>query len=215
MDEMVFGYHSVIDDICDMAWTTLDVTELSAVAWAYYYFSVQFRENLQIALRLYPADAQLIALAREECATDNLSPWPDVAIADEKLDHDEFMKRVLRLSDIDLVLKKHIEAAGAHYLTGVRQVDDEVRAASIASYEAGGLESVFNAILRARHWNTPLLEGFRHFLVKHIAFDSDPDQGHGAMIKHLLPDERILCLWMNFRTLLVASVPKLTLRPRE
>jgi hypothetical protein len=64
--------------------------------------------------------------------------------------------------------------------------------------------------LQAPHWDTPLLAAFRHFLVKHIDFDSDPDQGHGALVQHLVPDDRIRCLWVEFRDLLIAAVPRLT-----
>ena len=61
---------------------------------------------------------------------------------------------------------------------------------SIASYENGGLEAVFTAFIRAKDWDTPLLQGFRHFLVKHIEFDSDPMEGHGALCRALVPDDR-------------------------
>lgn len=206
---MTSGYKPVIEEIRGFDWAALDRSQLSAAARAYYYFSVQFRENLQIAVGLYP-DAQLRRLVMEECATANLSPWTDVASPGEKMDHDEFMKRVLRLSPIDHALQTTVDTAGQQYLSEIRLVDHEVRAMSIASYECGGLESVFNAILRAKQWDTPLLQGFRHFLVKHIGFDSDPDNGHGSLIRHLQPDDRIRCLWVNFRDLLIASVPGLT-----
>jgi hypothetical protein len=51
------------------------------------------RENLEIARRLYPNDTKLQQLEREECNTDNLSHWPGVASAAEKMNHDEFMRR--------------------------------------------------------------------------------------------------------------------------
>jgi hypothetical protein len=54
-----------------------------------------------------------------------------------------------------------------------------------------------------------LLAAFEHFLTKHIAFDSDPEAGHGALIKHLVPDDRIRSLWLDFRDLLVTAVPEL------
>jgi len=209
MDEMTSGYKPVIEEICGLDWAALDRAQLSAVAWAYYYFSIQFRENLQVALAAHPDDEQLQHLVKEECNTHNLSPWPKVAAPDEKLDHDEFMRRLLDLSPIDRDVQASIEAAGQRYLAKIRQVDDRVRAMSIASYEAGGLEAVFEAILQAQHWDTPLLEAFRHFLVKHIDFDSDPDQGHGALVQHLVPDDRIRCLWVGFRDLLITSVPRL------
>jgi hypothetical protein len=209
VDEMTSGYKPLIEEVCGFDWDSLDQSQLSAVAWAYYYFSVQFRENLEIAFRLHPDDEQLRSLVREECNTANLSPWPGVAAPNEKLNHDLFMKRVLSLSPIDPRVQSTIEAAGCHYLTKTRQVADETRAMSISSYEDGGLESVFRAILRAKNWDTPLLRGFRHFLVKHIDFDSDPSQGHGALVRHILPDDRIRCLWVEFRDLLITSIPRL------
>jgi hypothetical protein len=206
---MTSGYQPVIDEICDLQWSSLDPGQLSAVAWAYYYFSIQFRESLECTFAMHPDDPQLQCLVREECATDNLSPWPGVAALNEKMDHNEFMRRLLRLSPIDPEVRANIEVAGRLYLARIAQVDDGTKAMGIASYEAGGLESVFRSILGARHWNTPLLEAFRHFLVMHIDFDSDPDEGHGALVRHFIPDDRIRCLWVAFRDLLVAAVPQL------
>jgi hypothetical protein len=212
MDEMTSGYQPVIEEICQLGWDNLTQSELSAVTWAYYYFSVQFRENLAIAIRLHSDDPQLLSLVQEECATDNLSPWPGVAAPDERMNHDEFIRRILCLSQIDLDVRASIEVSGQKYLANIRQMDDAVRAMSIASYEAGGLERTFKAILRAKQWDTPLLDGFRHFLVKHIGFDSDPDHGHGALVLHLLPVDRVRRLWVEFRDLLITCVPRLALR---
>jgi hypothetical protein len=91
----------------------------------------------------------------------------------------------------------------------VRQHDAVAKAMSIASYEDGGLEAVFRAILRAPNWNSPLLQAFRHFLKEHIRFDSDPEQGHGALSRHMDPDDRVLPFWNSFLQLLVASAPQL------
>jgi hypothetical protein len=209
MNEMTAGYKPVIEEICGLNWQALDREQLSAAAWAYYYFSIQFRENLELALALHPEDALLKRLVTEECDTDNLSPWDGVAVAGEKMNHDEFMRRALTLTPIDPKVRETIEAAGRQYLERTRHIDDQVRAMSIASYECGGLESVFTAMLRGRHWDTKLLEGFRHFLVKHIGFDSDVNEGHGALIHHLVPNDTIRPLWVEFRNLLIAAVPAL------
>ncbi len=61
----------------------------------------------------------------------------------------------------------------------------------------------------------PLLRGFRHFLSEHIRFDSDPAQGHGALARHLRPDDRILPLWRAFRDLLIACVPTMARPERQ
>ena len=39
-------YEHVIDDICNLNWAKLNEEDLIRVAWAYYHFSVQFRECL-------------------------------------------------------------------------------------------------------------------------------------------------------------------------
>jgi len=205
-----FAYVKVIDEICALNWEGLTEADLVGVAWAYYYFSVQFRENLEIACKLYPEDAKLRQLAKEECHTDNLSPWPGVASAKEQLNHDEFMRRLLKLNTIDKNRKHHIEERGQSYLENIRQMDLATRATSIASYEDGGLESVFRAMLRSRHWDNALLQAFRHFLVEHIRFDIDLEQGHGVLSRHLTLSDQILPLWTEFHHLLVQSVPRLS-----
>lgn len=205
-------YRAAIQNIRDLNWEGLSRDDLTQIAWAYYFFSIQFRENLQIACRLHPDDAALQRLLQEECETANLSPWLDVAANGEALNHDEFMLRLLRLNPINPVIQSQIERLGRDYLTKVHAIDDETRAASIASYEDGGLETVFRAILRAGHWqSTPLLAAFHHFLIKHISFDSDPEQGHGALSRHLIVDDRVSGLWSEFYVLLVGTVPRLIL----
>ncbi len=204
-----FTYERPIFEIRQMKWTTLSPSELLTVAWAYYFFSVQFRENLEIACDLHPDDPKLRQLRTEECHTDNLSPWPGVASAGEKMDHDEFMRRLLTLAPVDDQTRRRFEAMGARYLEEVRAVDPFARALSIASYEDGGLETVFGAMLTAPSWEGPALQAFRHFLAEHIRFDSDPEAGHGALSQHLRPDDRILPLWTGFRDLLLAFTPAL------
>jgi hypothetical protein len=95
-----FTYERVIDDICDLNWVNLSQEDLIGVAWVYYHFSVQFRECLEIARELYPDDNRLLQLDHGERDTDNLSPWPGVATAGEKMNHDEFMRRTLKLTEI-------------------------------------------------------------------------------------------------------------------
>src|SRR6185437_8568577 len=84
-----FKFEKVIDAICDLPWEKLSEDELLRGAMAYYYFSVQFRENLEAACRLYPEDAKLKDLRLGECNTSNLSPWEGVAAEGEAMNHDE------------------------------------------------------------------------------------------------------------------------------
>jgi hypothetical protein len=203
-------YNRVIDEICALDWQRLTSHEMTAAAWAYYYFSVQFRENLEIALELYPDDSKLKHLAEEECDTSNLSPWPGVAEPGERMNHDEYMRRSLDLLPISSEKVAGFTSAGRAYLETVRKLDPVARALSIASYEDGGLAKVFTAILRGKHWDNPLLRSFEHFLVEHVRFDTDEDQGHGALSRHMAPDDRVLPLWDAFKDILVTCVPRLS-----
>ncbi len=112
---VLLEFDRVVNEIYHLKWQELTEDELLDAAWAYYFFSVQFRENLQIARRLYPDDVNLRQLEREECGTDNLSPWPGVATAGEKMDHDEFMRRLLQLSDMTEQRRQRLEALGREY----------------------------------------------------------------------------------------------------
>jgi hypothetical protein len=205
-----YEYEKVIDAICDLNWSRLSQSDLINVAWAYYYFSIQFRENLEVARSLYPDDERLLELDRGERNTDNLSPWPGVAASGEKMNHDEFMRRTLELTTIEESKRRQLEATGQSYLANMRSMDKLSKALSIASYEDGGLERVFRSILKAPQWDGPLLQAFKHFLSEHIRFDSDPDHGHGALCRHLPPNDKVLPLWAAFKQIFVESVPGLT-----
>ena len=104
----------------------------------------------QAASTWHPDDPRLRELHRGECRTDNLSPWPGVARAGERLDHDEFMRRPVGAA---ADRRRRLCTIGEIYLNRVRRVNDAARAASIASYEDGGLSRVFSAMLRAPDWN--------------------------------------------------------------
>jgi hypothetical protein len=202
-----FVFNSVIDGINRMPWEELDSDEVMRVAKAYYYFSIQFRENLEIARGLHPDDPKLAELWDGECETDNLSPWPGVAAPGERMNHDEFMRRLLDFHAVGR--DERLTEVGLAYLDKTRAIDARARASSIASYEDGGLSTVFNAMLRAPHWYGKGQRAFRFFLEEHIRFDSDDGAGHGTLSRHLPVDDRILPLWTAFRDLLTTAVPKL------
>ena len=202
-----FVFHAVIDSICDMAWDHLDSDEVMRVGAAYYFFSVQFRESLEVARERHPDDAKLAELWDGECETANLSPWPGIAAVGERMNHDEFMRRVLELHPAGR--DRRLIDAGLAYLRKTRSLDPAARAASISSYEDGGLSRVFSAMLRAPHWYGAGHRAFRFFLEEHIRFDSDDGAGHGQLSRHLPADDRVLPLWTSFRDLLTTAVPKL------
>lgn len=205
----LLGFEYVIDDICNLDWRSLNREDLTSVAWVYYYFSIQFRENLEVARGLYPDDDRIFQLDQGERDTDNLSPWPGVALLGERLNHDEFMRRTLSLTPVTESRQRLLEGIGQSYLERVRSTDDVTKALTLASYEDGGLERVFGAILLAQDWGSPLLQAFRHFLTEHIRFDSDPEQGHGSLCRHLTPDQRVRPLWEAFQEMLIEAAPGL------
>jgi hypothetical protein len=194
-----------VEGICTLDWKNLSIDRLIDVAWAYYFFSIQFRESLRVARDVYPVDAQLAELETEECNTSNLSPWIGVAAEGECMDHDEFMRRTLALRSIGPERCAALCAHGNAYLAAVRGSDPVSRALSIVSYEGGGLERVFRAMLTAPEWADPLLAAFRHFLLRHLELDDH----HGELVEHLGPDQRASPLWSLFRKLLVNCVPDL------
>jgi len=199
---------AVIDDICGLDWAGLTRDEVINTAWTYYYFSVQFCQNVGIARALFPDDERLEELDAGERDTDNLSPCPGVVAAGERVDHDEFMRRTLALEPLDPAREKRLRAIGEAYLDKVRAMDAVTRATSLPSYEAGGLPAVFRAILTARCWEGPLLQAFKHFLVLHIALDGAED-GHGSLCRHLKLNGDVLELWLAFKESLIAAAPKL------
>lgn len=92
-------YTRVIDEIEALNWSELTRGELMAACAAYYYFSVQFVEAVDIACELYPSDPQLVELRKGECDTDNLSPYAGIAEPGERMNHDEFMRRTVAMSN--------------------------------------------------------------------------------------------------------------------
>jgi hypothetical protein len=49
----------ILDSICGFNWEDLPQDDLMDVATSYPYFSIQFREGLQAAQKLYPNDERL------------------------------------------------------------------------------------------------------------------------------------------------------------
>lgn len=202
----LYSYQAVIDDICNLNWSSLNREELMAVSAAYYFFSVQFVEAVDIACRLYPSDPKLAELRGGECDTDNLSPYPGVAKEGEKMNHDEFIRRAVAMSSLNAAERARVERIGRAYLDDVHGIEPLVRAISLSSYEDEGLPRVFSAMLNAPDWDEPSLGAFRHFLVLHVHLDSNV---HGELCRHLAADDRILPLWKAFRNLVVDAAPKL------
>jgi hypothetical protein len=117
------GYPHVVDEICRFRWSKINRNELLAVCRAYYYFSRQFCETLEIACRRHPLDHQLAELWNAECNTDILSPYPGLAAPGERMSHDEFMRRILAISSLDRDARARVDRLGTEYLADIRRVD--------------------------------------------------------------------------------------------
>jgi hypothetical protein len=202
----------IITEICDFNWQDLSQAELTSVAWAYYYFSIQFRQSLLLACEYFSDDGNLARLKGEECDTDNLSPYPGIAEPGERLNHDTFMQRALHLSPVSDEDRRRFERAGQAYADEIMSIRPKARALSIGSYERGGLERLFLAILTAPEYDDAALAAFRYFMEAHIRFDSDPIEGHGALSRSMIPDASVVPLWDAFKTLLLSCAPGLSRR---
>ncbi|ARN81495.1 hypothetical protein DSM21852_07700 [Methylocystis bryophila] len=205
----VNAYRDVIKTICNLHWSNLSQEGLTSIAWVYYFFSIQFCETVGLARILYPNDKNLEELDRGERDTDNLSPYPGVVETNERVDHCEFMRRTLELTPIEQTERLRLESIGKAYLILSRSMDPATRAVSLPTYEDGGLEQVFRSILKAQHWDTPLLKAFKHFLDGHITLDSDPELGHGSLCRFLSPTAEVFDLWTAFGQMLVEAAPEL------
>ena len=96
------------------------------------------------------------------------------------------MRRVCAASSLGQNARDRVDGLGRTYLAQVRRTDPTTRALSLSSYEDGGLEKVFRAMLEAPDWDEPSLAAFRHFLVEHIRLDSGE---HGSLLPHLVADD--------------------------
>jgi hypothetical protein len=209
LDIRACSYEQIISEICEFGWPDFTEHDMICAARAYYFFSVQFRENLQLACELFPANKNLKLLKSEECDTDNLSPFPHISISGEKLNHDEFVRRLLELSPVTKSEHHYFNSVGDRYLNEIRDIDPMLRALSIASYEDGGIERVFTAILTAPEFTNSSLKAFRFFMREHIRFDTDLQQRHDILSKQLLPDDRVVPFWAAFKRLFIECVPRL------
>jgi hypothetical protein len=206
-------FTKIIGDICALSWENIDRAELFSVMQVYYYFSIQFRQNLEIACNMFPEDEKLHTLYVAECNTDNLSPWPGISMNGENLDHDEFIRRALLLQPE--LRSRDLDELGMLYLSKIHSVDDLSRAKSIASYEDNGLSRVFLSILSSPDWRGSGLQAFKHFLEKHIEFDGDGEESHGLLSRHLLADDSVVPLWGAFHELMLSAAPRLALDGRS
>ena len=100
-----------------------------------------------------------------------------------------------------------IERAGAVYLAKSRAMTITSWPRASPAMKMAACRPSFGAMLRAPSWTGAGQRAFRHFLEKHIEFDSDEDAGHGALSRHIPVDDSILPLWVAFEDILRCAVP--------
>lgn len=190
-----FQANSAINRVCDIGWETLNEQQMTSAVWMFYFRSVQFRENLEAAIRLHPDNQNLRTLTEEELHTNNLSPYNGIAAEGEYLDHDTFLKRIIETHPIPPEKRQYLENLGKEYLDSMTKMPDEIKAMCLVSSEDGGSSKIYTNILTSPQncWKSNGMQAFRHFLQKHVEFDSTEgeDTGHGMLVRKLGIDDRV------------------------
>ena len=107
------------------------------------------------ARELLPDDEQLEELDRGERDTDNLSPYPGVVVAGERVNHDEFMRRALLLTPIDDIRRSRLEEIGAAYLSKSAPLTIGQRRRASRAMRTAGLRRCSGACCRPRIGTIP------------------------------------------------------------
>lgn len=176
----------VVGKIKALNWENLSRDELVVVWYLSYVAAVEFAEALRIALRLYPDHPGLKAMAYGELKTRNL------ALEDFRSpgDHHEFLAHFLAKHDVTAKMERELGEHAARYMAVCRSLSDEVRAMTVFSREEE-LSGIFARMLQASDWSAPGLYAFRHYLSRHIVFDSGTG-GHHDLISSFPVDDQVL-----------------------
>jgi len=178
------NYRKTVEQIQSLHWEKLDTPQLKSLMVLSGYAAKEFGQSLRIALKLYPQDAALQEMAREELKTDNLR----LGDYNRKGDHAEFIWHFIDKYDLTNKVPPTIVTAGEAYLQAVDSLDSNVRAMSIFSREKE-LPGIFAKIVDAPTWRAPTaattagLPEFSYYLKRHIELDSG-DGGHADKVKH-------------------------------
>lgn len=105
-------------------------------------------------------------------------------------DHHEFLAHFLRkhglLEKMQARFSKDVDA----YMSACRSLSDEDRAMTVFSRE-DELSGIFARILDARDWSAPGLYAFKHYLSRHILFDTG-DGGHHDLTSDFPVNDNVL-----------------------
>ncbi len=176
----------VVRKIKELDWEHLNAEELVVVWYLSYVAAIEFAEALRIALRMYPDDEGLKRMAFGELKTRNLS-LDDFRVAG---DHHEFLAHFLKKHNVTEKMERELGEHAARYLAACRELSDEVRAMTVFSREEE-LSGIFARILQAKDWSAPGLYAFRHYLSRHITFDTG-EGGHHDLVSSFPVDDQVL-----------------------
>ena len=103
--------------------------------------------------------------------------------------HDHFLKRIIDKQPITDDKKQFLSELGNTYLTQLSEMSDELKSMCLVSSEDGGSKAIYQQMIKSPEecWTSPTMKAFKHFLNKHIAFDSNEGDscGHGALVRKL------------------------------
>lgn len=166
---------SVIGEITNLPWQRLSPAGLQQLMVLSHHAAREFAASLRVAKRLYPNNKELYEMATGELETTNLHfdsyKGPG--------DHADYLDHFIRKCNVPT----QVHAKGTAYERLVAQLPDTVRASSVFEREQY-LPEIFKRILAAPDWDAPGLEAYRHYLEKHIQFDTEPG-GHAEKVANL------------------------------
>jgi hypothetical protein len=178
-------HKSVVRQIRGLNWENLDSDDLQVVMYLSYVAAVEFAEALRIALDLYPTHEGLLEMAHGELKTKNLllDDFQDAG------DHHEFLAHFLNKHDLIRPMRERFGAQADAYLAECRALDENVRAMTVFSREEE-LSGIFARMLDAKDWSAPGVYAFRHYLSRHITFDTG-EGGHHDLVSTFPIDDRV------------------------
>ncbi|MDR3440146.1 hypothetical protein [Telmatospirillum sp.] len=180
-----FRHKAVVREIKGLNWENLDGDDLQVVMYLSYIAAVEFAEALRLALDLYPSHEGLLEMAHGELKTKNLllDDYRDAG------DHHEFLAHFLEKHDLTEPMRQRLGRHADAYLAACRSLDENVRAMTVFSREEE-LSGIFARMLDAEDWSYPGLYAFRHYLSRHITFDSG-EGGHHDLVSSFPIDDRV------------------------
>ena len=194
-------YRSVIREILDLNWESLDSEELQKLMILSAFSALEFADTLRLTVKLNPKNNSLRKMADEELNTDNLS-FKDYK---KRGDHAQFLWYFINKYNLTQKFPD-IKKAGEKYIKKVKSLSSEVRVMSIVSRE-NELPGIFTRVLTAKKWKAEGLPEFKYYIKRHIFLDSH-EGGHADMLSNFKIDDNVANFY-KIRLEMYRSIPKL------